>query len=96
MLDLILRRANLPDGRVSVDIGVANGRIVAIEPSLAAKGAREIDATGRLVTPPFVDSHFHLDSALSVGRPRYNESGTLLEGIRIWGELKPLITAEDI
>ena len=96
MLDLILRRANLPDGRVGVDIGVANGQIVAIEPSLAAKGAREIDATGRLVTPPFVDSHFHLDSALSVGRPRYNESGTLLEGIRIWGELKPLITAEDI
>jgi cytosine/creatinine deaminase len=96
MLDLILRRANLPDGRVGVDIGVADGRIVAIEPSLAGAGAREIDATGRLVTPPFVDSHFHLDSALSVGRPRYNESGTLLEGIRIWGELKPLITAEDI
>ena len=96
MLDLILRRANLPDGRVAVDIGVANGQIVAIEPSLAGAGAREIDATGRLVTPPFVDSHFHLDSALSVGRPRFNESGTLLEGIQIWGELKPLITAEDI
>ena len=85
MLELILRRANLPDGRVGVDIGVADGQIVAIEPSLAAAGAREIDATGRFATPPFVDSHFHLDSALSVGRPRYNESGTLLEGIRDLG-----------
>ena len=96
MLDLILRRANLPDGRTGVDIGVADKRIVAMAPALAAEGAREIDATGRLVTPPFVDSHLHLDSTLSVGRPRYNESGTLLEGIKIWGELKPLITAEDI
>ena len=96
MLDLILRRANLPDGRVGVDVGIAKGAFVAIEPSLGAEAEREIDATGRLVAPPFVDSHFHLDSALSVGRPRHNESGTLLEGIKIWGELKPSITAEDI
>ncbi|MDR3372611.1 MAG: amidohydrolase family protein [Ancalomicrobiaceae bacterium] len=96
MLDLILRRANLTDGRTGIDIGVADGRIAAIEPALAAEAGREIDATGRLVTPPFVDSHFHLDSALSVGRPRFNESGTLLEGIKIWGELKPAITTKDI
>lgn len=96
MLDLILRGATLPDGRGDLDLGVAGGRIVALEPALAAEAAREIDVAGRLVTPPFVDSHFHLDSALSVGRPRFNESGTLLEGIRIWGELKPAITAEDV
>ena len=96
MLDLILRRANLPDGRTGVDIGVADKRIVAMAPALAAEGAREIDATGRLVTPPFVDSHLHLDSTLSVGRPRFNESGTLLEGIEIWGALKPLISAQDV
>ncbi|MFA5950838.1 MAG: amidohydrolase family protein [Hyphomicrobium sp.] len=96
MLDLILRRANLADGRTGLDIGVAGGKIVALEPALAAEAAREIDATGRLVSPPFVDSHFHLDSVLSVGRPRFNESGTLLEGIKIWGELKPDITTQDI
>ena len=41
------------------------------------------------MTPPFVDSHFHMDSTLSLGNPRLNESGTLLEGIKLWGELKP-------
>ena len=57
---------------------------------------REIDARGRLVTPPFVDAHFHMDSTLSLGRPRLNESGTLLEGIQLWSELKPHLTVEAI
>jgi cytosine deaminase len=96
MLDLIVRGATLPDGRSGVDIGVRDGRIVEITPLLAVPGRREIDARGRLVTPPFVDSHFHLDTALSVGRPRHNESGTLLEGIAIWGEQKPRLTIEEV
>jgi cytosine deaminase len=57
---------------------------------------KEIDATGRLVTPPFVDSHFHLDATLSYGQPRINQSGTLLEGIALWGELKPQLTIDSI
>jgi cytosine/creatinine deaminase len=95
-MDLILRGANLPDGRTGIDIGIANGRIVAVEPALQAKGAREIDTTGRLVTPPFVDPHFHMDATLSLGFPRVNASGTLLEGIALWGELKAHLTAESI
>lgn len=96
MLDLIVRGANLPDGRSGFDIGVLEGRIVEIAPKLETTAVREIDARGRLVTPPFVDSHFHMDATLSVGRPRFNESGTLLEGIQIWAEQKPLLTAEDV
>jgi len=96
MLDLIIRNANLPDGRTGIDIAVANGSIVDTGSHLDARGHREIDATDRLATPPFVDSHFHLDSALSYGRPRVNESGTLLEGIELWGELKPELTVENI
>jgi cytosine/creatinine deaminase len=96
MLDLIVRGANLPDGRCGYDIGVSGDRIVEISPYLAASAPREIDARGRLVTPPFVDSHFHMDATLSIGRPRYNESGTLLEGIAIWAEQKPLLTAADV
>ncbi len=95
MFDLIIRGANLPDGRTGVDIGIAGGLIVAVEPNLPASGA-EIDAAGRLVCPPFVDSHVHLDATLSLGLPRLNESGTLLEGIALWGELKPLLTADAI
>jgi cytosine deaminase len=63
---------------------------------LKASAGQEIDAKGRLVTPPFVDAHFHMDATLSLGLPRLNQSGTLLEGIALWGELKPLLTQEAI
>ena len=96
MLDLIVRNANLPDGRKGLDIAVQDGRIVAVMPAVDAEAEREIDAAGRLVAPPFVDSHFHMDSTLSLGQPRLNESGTLLEGIALWGELKPQLTVEAI
>jgi len=95
-MDLILRGGNLPDGRTGMDIGIADGRIAAVEAQLAAKGRREINVAGRLVSPPFVDAHFHMDATLSYGLPRINRSGTLLEGIALWGELKPHLTAEAI
>jgi cytosine deaminase len=96
MLDLIIRNANLPDGRTGIDIAIANGLIADAAPHLAAQAQREIDATGWLASPPFVDSHFHLDSTLTYGRPRVNASGTLLEGIELWGDLKPDLTVENI
>ena len=95
-MDLVFRHANLPDGRSNVDIGIIGDRIAAVESALPASGATEIDARGRLITPPFVDAHFHLDAALSLGLPRLNRSGTLLEGIALWGELKPQLTIEAI
>src|SRR6201991_4176897 len=93
-MDLIIRHASLPDGRRDVDIGIVDGRFAAIQPGLPAKGAEEIDAAGRLVAPPFVDAHFHMDATLSLGLPRLNASGTLLEGIALWGELKPVLTQQ--
>jgi cytosine deaminase len=96
MIDLLIRNANLPDGREGIDIAVENGAIVEVGPHLEAQATREIDATGRLTTPPFVDSHFHMDSTLTYGQPRVNETGTLLEGIQLWGELKPHLTVENI
>ena len=64
-----------------VDIGCQNGRISLVEPHIQAQAETEIDAEQQLVTAPFVDSHFHMDSTLSYGRPRVNQSGTLLEGM---------------
>ncbi len=96
MLDLIVRNANLPDGRRQIDIAVKDGRIVEVGPRIEGDASREIDASGRLVSPPFVDSHFHMDATLSLGLPRLNESCTLLEGIALWGELKPHLTVEAI
>jgi cytosine deaminase len=91
-MDLIVRGGNLPDGRTGVDIGIKDGRIAAVEPRLAAKGGREIDAAGRLVTPPSA-IRIYTDGAWL---PRLNKSGTLLEGIQLWGELKPHLTQEAV
>ena len=96
MLDVLVRAANLADGRSGVDIAIAAGRIVEVRPGIEAEAGRVIDASGCLVTPPFVDAHFHMDSTLSYGQPRVNESGTLLEGIEVWGELKPRLTRETV
>jgi len=97
MIDLLVRRANLVDGRLAMDIACRDGRIVEIAPGIQAPSpVAEIDAAGCLVTPPFVDSHFHLDSTLSYGRPRVNRSGTLLEGIALWGEFSEQIDADDV
>src|ERR1700758_5232877 len=95
-MDLIFRRANLPDGRTGIDVGIEGGRITAVEPQLRATAAEEINAEGRLLSPPFVDAHFHMDATLSLGLPRMNRSGTLLEGIALWGELKPRLTRESV
>ena len=95
-MELILRHANPPDGRQDVDIGIRDGRIIAVESALPAVPAEELDVRGRLVSPPFVDAHFHLDSTLTLGLPRMNRSGTLLEGIALWGELKPQLTIEAV
>ncbi|WP_449370589.1 amidohydrolase family protein [Thiomonas sp.] len=94
MLDLLLRHCTLPDGRSGMDLGVESGRIVALQPGLQAQAAQEIDCAGQLLSPPFVDAHFHMDSTLSYGQPRVNQSGTLLEGIALWGELKPTLTQD--
>ena len=95
-MDLILRGANFADGRREQDIGVEGGRIVAVQPRLAATAGREINVHGYLVSAPFVDAHFHMDATLSLGLPRLNRSGTLLEGIALWGELKPLLTVDAV
>ena len=85
----------MPDGRTGQDLRIASGRIEAIGTQLPVpEGAQVIDARGLLLSPPFVDAHFHMDATLSHGLPRINQSGTLLEGITLWGELKPLLTQE--
>ena len=96
MFDLIVKNANLPDGQSGVDIACKDGLIAAVEPGITAEAGTVIEAGGNLVSPPFVDPHFHMDATLSLGTPRMNVSGTLLEGIALWGELKPIQSIDDI
>ena len=92
-MDLLLRNARLLGADDVTDIAVDGGRVSA----LGAVGAgatgteptdstQEIDLGGRLVTPPLVEPHIHLDAVLTVGQPRPNVSGSLFEGIAVWAE----------
>ncbi len=91
----VIRNAKLSSG-VIVDIAVQDSRIEAIGPRLAEIGQEEIDAQGQLVTVPLVDAHIHLDTTLTVPHRATNHSGTLLEGIQRWSEIKPNITVQDV
>ena len=96
MLDLLVRGARVrgaADGALR-DIGIRGGRIVEIGPD--AHATQTVDAAGALVTPALVEPHIHLDAVLTVGQPRYNESGSLFEGIAIWGERVRDLTIADV
>src|SRR5262245_39216869 len=96
-IDLLVTNATLPDGRTGHWIAIEGEHSRAVGAGPAESGAREtIDAAGRLVSPPLVDIHFHLDATLSLGTGgRYNESGTLAEGIALWNDIRPLQSADD-
>ena len=93
MSDLLIKNAILKEEK-KTDILIGNGIILDIQPKIEKSDCPTIDADNHFVCSPFVDSHFHLDATLSYGLPRINQSGTLLEGIKLWGELKPHLTAE--
>jgi cytosine/creatinine deaminase len=92
--ELIVRGARL--GGEVVDVGVADGEIGRVSAGIEGQAEREVDARGRLLSPPFVESHVHLDTTLTAGEPRWNESGTLFEGIQIWSERKRQVTHDDV
>jgi cytosine deaminase len=94
MIDLILRNARLAGTQTLTNIGVSGGRIVEAGPSDTA--AEIVDLNGRLVTPPLVEPHIHLDAVLTVGQPRPNVSGSLFEGIAVWADRVTSLTYSDV
>jgi cytosine deaminase len=97
--ELLLRHGRLlhpSQPTETVDIAIESGKIAAIAPQLEATAQLELDLNQQLVSPPFVESHVHLDSALTAGQPRWNQSGTLFEGIEIWRERKQDLSLGDV
>lgn len=80
------------------EIQISEGRIASIIPMRQGKNypPEAIDAQGGLVLPPFIEPHIHLDTTQTAGVPRWNESGTLFEGIACWAERKKSLTHEDV
>ncbi|MEO8228476.1 MAG: cytosine deaminase [Chloroflexota bacterium] len=102
-MGLIVREARIhPTGGTRpapVDLRVEDGAIASIANPGQLKAAASdtvLEADGRLLSPPLVDPHVHMDAVLTVGEPRHNESGTLIEGILTWAERKPSLTHEDV
>lgn len=99
MYDVLLSQCRVLQSDRSIaelDIGIQNGVIVEIAPTLTQTAKLKLDIQKHLVSPPFVESHIHLDSAMTVGEPRWNQSGTLFEGIDIWRDRKQDLSLEDV
>jgi len=90
--------ARLPGETGLYRVEISAGRFSRIEPQSAdvVAAADELDAGGNLLLPPFVEPHIHLDAALTAGQPRWNQSGTLFEGIECWGERKAMLSRDDV
>ncbi|HET7715001.1 MAG TPA: amidohydrolase family protein [Bauldia sp.] len=93
-MDLILRNARIEGATELRDIGIDKGRIVAIEPALAADG-EQIDLDGRMVTPGFIETHIHLDKSCILDRCT-SEKGDLEEAIQQVALAKKAFTPEDV
>jgi len=94
--DLVIRQARIWGREGRWDVAVAGGRYAEIAPAVAARGAREVEAGGRLLAPAFVDPHIHLDKVLVAEDVRPNRSGTLGEAIAILWERKAAYTVDEI
>lgn len=94
---MILKGLHIENEQKLQDIRIENGCFQEIGENLTPKNGEEVkDYTGKLALPPFIESHVHLDTCLTAGQPRWNESGTLFEGIECWSERKEFLTIEDV
>ncbi len=95
-INMLIKNAKLRNNDNLVDILIENGIITKIEENIEVANEEIIDAKGFLVIPPFIEPHIHLDTTLTAGEPKWNESGTLFEGIERWSERKEFLTIEDV
>ncbi|HEX5321902.1 MAG TPA: amidohydrolase family protein [Stellaceae bacterium] len=89
-----MRNARLPGGGEPVDIGVAGGRIVAIEAGVAAEG-ETYDAAGHLVCAGLIETHIHLDKSRIIERCPPVE-GRRVNPVTLTAPLKKDFTVEDV
>lgn len=94
-MDILLKQVRVQDDQPLQDVGIKNGKIAAVAPSLDLAAAQVIEADGRVLVPGLIEGHLHLDKALIADR-KLNMSGTLQEAIAVTASLKPTFTKEDV
>ena len=93
---MLFKNALIENAKTATDFRVENGLFREFGSLTPRQGEEVIDLQSRLVLPPFVESHVHLDTCLTAGDPVWNMSGTLFEGIECWSRRKEKLTEEDI
>ena len=95
---MLLKQVYLEHAKEPADIRISDGKFEKIGPDLAPLPGEEVEEgfAGKMVLPPFIESHVHLDTCLTAGRPHWNLSGTLFEGIQCWEEYKPFLTKQEV
>ncbi|AEV94395.1 cytosine deaminase [Pediococcus claussenii] len=94
---MLIKQVYIENSNSKKDVRIMDGKFAAIETSIEPYQNEEvIEADGKLLLPPFIDSHVHLDATLTAGDPEWNESGTLFDGIRIWAARKQKLTKQDV
>lgn len=94
---MLFKNLYLGNATELMNIRVENGKFENIAADLTPCPNEEVlDCKGKMALPPFVESHVHLDTCLTAGRPRWNLSGTLFEGIQCWEEYKPFLTRQEV
>lgn len=93
---MLFKNALIENSKEPCDIRVENGVIREIGNLSEAEGEASVDLHRKLVLPPFIESHVHLDTCLTAGDPQWNLSGTLFEGIECWSKRKEKLSEEDI
>ncbi len=93
---MLFKNALIENSTEPMDIRVENGTFREIG-HLEEKPAEQVtDLQYKLVLPPFIESHVHLDTCLTAGDPAWNMSGTLFEGIECWSKRKEKLNEQDI
>ncbi len=94
---MLIKNVHIESQEAVKDVRIEDGKFVEIAETIERRDNEEvIEGNGKLLLPPFVDSHVHLDATRTAGQPEWNETGTLFDGIRIWEQRVKTITKEDV
>lgn len=94
---MLIKNVFIENNTDKMDIRISDGKIETIMKGITGRDGEEIlNCEGKLLLPPFIESHVHLDTCLTAGEPCWNQSGTLFEGIECWSKRKQSLTKDDV